>query len=169
MRSSAAGVETVAKAAGHHGGSRAPASRPRRGRPRQILAAGVEAREAGHRGVSRPPASRPWRGRLATSAISRPPASRPRRGRPRQILAAGVETVAREAGQKCGPRSQASRPWRATAGCGARRDRCEGSGMKISWTPKQGDQVRIISDALYYVNGSHIGNLKRAACIDWIA
>ena len=63
---------------------------------------------------------------------------------------AGVETVAKAAGHR-----------RAAAELGRwRRDRCEGSGMKIFWTPKQGDQVRIISDALKYVKGSHIGNLK---------
>ena len=92
MQSSVAGVETVAKAVATtgHCGSRAQASRPLQGRPRQILAAGFEtaAREAGHCGVSRPPASRPWRGRRATSAIS----------------AAGVETAARDAATDLGHR-----------------------------------------------------------------
>jgi len=87
--SRSASVETVAKAVEHRGGSRLPASRPRRGRRataaelgrrrrdrgegggplRQILVASVEtvAKAAGHRGGSGSPAStqRPLRGQRA--------------------------------------------------------------------------------------------------------
>ena len=200
----------MAREAGHRGGSRPSASRPRRGRrataaylgrrrrdrgegggphPRSL---GRRRRDRGEGGRDRswPPASRRWRGRLAKDAVL---GCRRRDGGeggwpPRRISGACVETAAREAAGRSWP--PASRLWRGRLAKHAvlgrrrrdrggpplaaelgrwRRDRCEGSGVKISWMSKQGDQVRIISDALYYVKGSHNGNLKRAGCIDWIA
>jgi hypothetical protein len=70
--SSAAGAETVAKAAGHRCGSRLLASRPRRGRRATAVVHGRWRRDRGEGG-----------------------------GAPRRSSAAGVETAAREAGH-CG-------------------------------------------------------------------
>jgi hypothetical protein len=122
-----AGVETAARRCGEGLGPRSPPARL----PRDPLA------------------SKPWRRRWSTAAdlVCRRRDRGEGGGPQRRILVAGVETVAK-AVDHCGRSwSPASRPWRrrraTAADLGRRRrlkDRCEGSGLKISWTSKHRDQ-----------------------------